>query len=350
MKKIILFLFPFTLFAQIPDYYEGIDFKANGTDVKTELHDLINATHRAVSYTPGVWNILDKSDLDLDSNGKVLLIYGFTDNSTIYAEQRTRDVNNKNNGSGGTTTGKWEREHVYPKSLAVPKLETNVPGTGTDAHNLRAVDRQINSSRNNNPYREKWAIDVTGQAKLNSGGFYPGDEWIGDVSRIIMYMYVHYGMETNPQSVAYNTTTTNQDLMPDMFLKWNTMDKVSEFEKVRNEIIAETQGSRNPFIDNPYLATLIWGGENAENTWSELSTINYDLQETTVEVSPNPTTEKITITAKKFVDANLYDITGKLLATKLSKEINLSNYPKGIYIIAVHLENGNIVTKKVIKK
>ncbi|MBO6212445.1 MAG: endonuclease [Algoriella sp.] len=209
MKKFILFLFPFTLFAQIPDYYEGINFKANGIDVKTELHDLINATHRAVSYTPGVWNILDKSDLDLDSNGKVLLIYGFTDNSTIYAEQRTRDVNNKNNGSGGTTTGKWEREHVYPKSLAVPKLETNVPGTGTDAHNLRAVDRQINSSRNNNPYREKWAIDVTGQAKLNSGGFYPGDEWIGDVSRIIMYMYVHYGMETNPQSVAYNTTTTN---------------------------------------------------------------------------------------------------------------------------------------------
>lgn len=135
-----------------------------------------------------------------------------------------------------------------------------------------------------------------------------------------------------------------------MFLKWNTMDKVSEFEKVRNEIIAETQGSRNPFIDNPYLATLIWGGENAENTWSELSTINYDLQETSVEVSPNPTTEKITITAKKFVDANLYDITGKLLATKLGKEINLSNYPKGIYIIAVHLENGNIVTKKVIKK
>ena len=271
MQKFLLLLFPFAAFAQQPDYYEGIDFKQNGKTIKEELHDLINATHHAVSYTPGVWNILDKSDLDLDSKGRVLLIYGFTDNSTVYAEQRTRDVNNKNN-TGGNANGKWEREHVFPKSLANPVLTTNNPGTGTDAHNLRAVDRQLNSTRSNNTYREKWAQDVTGQAKLINGGFYPGDEWTGDVARIIMYMYVHYGLETDPQLVAYNnTTTTNNDGMPDMFLKWNVQDKVSEFEKVRNEIIAETQGSRNPFIDNPYLATLIWGGDKAENTWAELS-------------------------------------------------------------------------------
>ncbi|MDM1524267.1 endonuclease [Empedobacter sp. 225-1] len=351
MRKYLLLLFPFALFAQIPDYYEGIDFKQNGKIIKEELHDIINATHRAVKYTPGVWNILDKSDLDLDSNGRVLLIYGFTDNSTIYSEQRTRDVNNKNNSSSGSTIGKWEREHIFPKSMANPILNTDSPGTGTDAHNLRAVDRQINSTRSNNAYREKWAQDVTGQAKLINGGFYPGDEWTGDVARIIMYMYVHYGMETDPQLVAYNNTTTNkEDRMPDMFLKWNVEDKVSEFEKVRNEIIAETQGSRNPFIDNPYLATLIWGGEKAENTWEELATINYNYQQSLVEVFPNPTNDRIKIKANHFDYANLYDFNGRLIGIDLGTEVSLKQFPKGMYILSIHLKDGKIVTKKVIKK
>ncbi|MBW1617138.1 endonuclease [Empedobacter falsenii] len=349
MRKLLLLLFPFAAFAQQPAYYEGIDFKQNGKAIKEELHNLINATHHAVSYTPGVWNILDKSDLDLDSQGRVLLIYGFTDNSTIYSEQRTRDVNNKNN-TGGNANGKWEREHVFPKSLANPVLDTRYPGTGTDAHNLRAVDRQINSTRSNNAYREKWTQDVTGQAKLINGGFYPGDEWTGDVARIIMYMYVHYGMETDPQLVAYNKTTSNDDRMPDMFLKWNVQDKVSEFEKVRNEIIAETQGSRNPFIDNPYLATLIWGGDKAENTWTELSANDYNYQQTLVEVFPNPTTDKVKINAKNFDYVNLYDFNGRLLGIELGSEVNLKNYPAGMYILSIHLKDGNIVTKKVIKK
>lgn len=351
MKKLILLFIPFLALAQQPEYYEGINFKQEGSKIKQELHDLINATHTSPTYTPGVWNILSEADLDLESEGRVLLIYGFTDDSTDFREQRTRDVNNKNQGGPGSPNGKWEREHVFPKSLAVPVLETNYPGTGTDAHNLRAVDRQINSSRSNNPYREKITeIDLTGQAKLYNNGFYPGDEWIGDVSRIIMHMYMHYGLETDPQKVAFNNTTSNTDRMPDMFLRWNAMDKVSEFEKVRNEVIAANQGDRNPFIDNPYLATLIWGGEKAENTWSELETINYDYQQIVVEVSPNPTTDKVVINSKTFISANLYDINGRLLATNLKNEINLSQYPNGIYILAIHLEDGNIVTKKVIKK
>ncbi|WP_413532559.1 endonuclease [Empedobacter brevis] len=349
MRKFLLVLFPFAIFAQQPNYYEGINFKQNGKVIKEELHDLINATHHSVSYTPGVWNILDKSDLDLDSQGRVLLIYGFNDNSTIYSEQRTRDVNNKNN-TGGASTGKWEREHVFPKSLANPKLNTDYPGTGTDAHNLRAVDRQINSTRSNNPYREKTPKDVTGQAKLMDKAFYPGDEWTGDVARIIMYMYVHYGLETDPQLVAYNKTTSNNDRMPDMFLKWNVEDKVSEFEKVRNEIIAETQGSRNPFIDNPYLATLIWGGEKAENTWEELSSNDYNYQQTLVEVFPNPTTDIVKINAKNFDYTNLYDLNGRLLGIELGNEISLKSYPVGIYILSIHLKDGKIITKKVVKK
>jgi endonuclease I len=53
----------------------------------------------------------------------------------------------------------------------------------------------------------------------------------------------------------------------DLFIAWNIEDPVSEFETQRNTVIYSAQGNRNPFIDNPYLATLIWGGDDAENKW-----------------------------------------------------------------------------------
>ncbi|MGB8704779.1 MAG: endonuclease [Gillisia sp.] len=53
----------------------------------------------------------------------------------------------------------------------------------------------------------------------------------------------------------------------DLFLKWNREDPVSIFEIQRNNVIEGAQGNRNPFIDNPYIATLIWGGTPAENRW-----------------------------------------------------------------------------------
>ncbi len=348
MRKILFFLLPFTLSAQIPAYYDGLDFRTEGEEVKNQLSTLIKATHQALSYTPGVWNVLDTSDLDPDTPSKdhVLLIYGY-DNNSVDKNHRTRHKSLKNNGTG-TTTGKWEREHVYPKSLAVPKLETNYPGTGTDVHNLRAVDRQMNSSRGNNPFREKVDADNGLPGNIDKA-FYPGDEWTGDVARILMYMYVHYDLETDPQKLADDKTAL-RDRMPLLFLKWNKEDKVSEFEKVRNDVIELNQGNRNPFIDNPYLATLIWGGESAENNWQELSNVDYDLTLVSVEISPNPTSDKATVIAPLFKSANLYDMNGSLLQTNVGKEINLSSYPAGIYILAVHLENGQIVTKKIIKK
>ena len=72
---------------------------------------------------------------------------------------------------------------------------------------------------------------------------------------MVLYLNVRYGED-------YTKVGTL-----DLFLKWNREDPVSDFERQRNEVIEGAQGVRNPFIDNPYLATLIWGGTPAENTW-----------------------------------------------------------------------------------
>ena len=45
----------------------------------------------------------------------------------------------------------------------------------------------------------------------------------------------------------------------------------------RNNILNTIQGNRNPFIDNPYLATIIWNGPQATDTWGVLSTDEYTL-------------------------------------------------------------------------
>jgi len=65
-----------------------------------------------------------------------------------------------------------------------------------------------------------------------------------------------------------NPSTYSADF-PDILLKWNIEDPVSDFERQRNNVVYGIQHNRNPFIDNPYLATVIWGGPAAQNTWPD---------------------------------------------------------------------------------
>ncbi|MGB1284880.1 MAG: endonuclease, partial [Polaribacter sp.] len=98
------------------------------------------------------------------------------------------------------------------------------------------------------------------------------DEWKGDVARMMMYMYVRYGDRCLPTNVGIGDNSSTPDDMIDLFLQWNNEDPVSDFEKRRNTYHEDTsnneaQGNRNPFIDNPRLATRIWGGPKAEDIW-----------------------------------------------------------------------------------
>ena len=134
--------------------------------------------------------------------------------------------------------------------MATPDLETDSAGAGTDLHNLRAADSQMNSTRNNNEFETG-----SGNSGLTTNGFYPGDEYKGDVARIIMYMYTRYPSQCAANNVGYGSNIHNSNI-PDIFLEWNEADPVSDFETARNNKIAEYQGNRNPFIDNAFYANL----------------------------------------------------------------------------------------------
>ncbi len=75
---------------------------------------------------------------------------------------------------------------VYPKAKGTPNLGTS--GPGADGHHLRPSDVAFNSDRGSTKFS-----NGTGNAGNQNNGWYPGDEWKGDVARIMMYMYLRYG-------------------------------------------------------------------------------------------------------------------------------------------------------------
>jgi len=268
MKKyLLLLLITSCSFAQIPTYYSSIDFTQSGNTLKTALANLITTTHTTqIQYTAtttDVWDALQAGDKNPNNASQVLLIYGFNDVDAIYKNDRIDDVTNI--CSTSCPTGAWNREHCYALSLGTPALVTSSPGPGTDAHHIRAADVTFNADRGNRLY-----ADGEGDAGTVGIYWYPGDEWKGDIARMMMYMYVRYNTRCLATNAGSGPTTYNVD-MPNIFLEWNEEDPVSQFEKTRNNVLQGIQGNRNPFIDNPYIATMIWGGPQSPDTWNTLT-------------------------------------------------------------------------------
>jgi endonuclease I len=336
--KLFFILLSVASFAQIPSYYSGVDFTQSATSVKSQLTNLITTTHTTeLVYTSGssgfldTWTVLKASDLDPVNSANVLLLYGWNNESATVSEERTRDSNESCHTS--SCAGKWVREHTFPKSLGNPNLGTQF--AGADAHNLRAIDAQRNGSRSNKLYGA--APASTPSYSINSNSWYPGDEWIGDVARIIMYMHLRYPNQCNANNAATGGSTFAPfNDMPDILLQWNAQDPPSTFEINRNYVIEYFQGNRNPFIDNPYLATQIWNGPQAIDSWNVLS--NNSLQENSFTVYPTITNSTIHIKTNKATDYKvaIYNSTGQLvLINSKDDSLDLSGQSNGLYFIRI---------------
>jgi endonuclease I len=332
-KLLLLLLLCSTIaFSQIPSYYNDVNLAQSGTALKDDLATKIISTHSTyLSYTPGVWDALKQSDLDPNNSNNVLLIYGYNDTDGVAQTDRSRDKD-----ANGTGIGTWNREHSYPKSLGTPNLGTS--GPGSDAHHLRASDGQMNSTRNNRKY-----ADGSGNAGITSEGhFYPGDEWKGDVARMMLYMYLRYDDRCLPINVAIGNAVSSDSNLVDLFLQWNVEDPVNGFEDQRNQVLEGIQGNRNPFIDNPAFATQIWGGQQAEDrfgsgtgggTGTETGTANELFISEYVEGSSNNKVIEI---------ANFTGSTISLSAYTLRKQVNgAGNWSTGL-ALSGSLNSGDV--------
>ncbi len=358
MKKtvyisLLISLFSIVAFSQ-QAYYNDVDLTLSGMALKDALALKITNTHTHTLNYSDAREALKIVDLVPGQGDNVYLIYGFASQVCPSSPSNSDEHRRRNKSDFGSSSCEWNREHTYPKSLGTPPLGTS--GPGADAHMLRACDTQRNSQRGNKLFR-----DDSGDSHIvNSSFWYPGDEWKGDIARMMMYMYLRYGDRCLPTNVGFGATTTNDPHMLTLFLDWNAEDPVSEYERNRNEYLSNTsntygQGNRNPFIDDPYLATRIWGGPDAEDTWGIYAGVSDYKDDFQLLMYPNPANDTLYVSHSAEVPVHsisLFSLTGKEL-WKVNQDISvidLHDIPSGIYFIKIKTAQGYYTRKLVVNK
>jgi endonuclease I/chitodextrinase len=362
MKKTLLLLslfFNLLVNAQAEDYYNDVDLTLEGLALKENLATkTINAHTLFLDYT---WEASRITDIDPNNSNNVLLIYGWENGSD---GDVTNDLSRSKNNNGGNQ-GDWNREHTFANSLAIPKLDdSGRNGTSfSDAHNLRASDVQRNGLRGNRLF-----AGGSGNSGAVGSNWYPGDasaggtDWRGDVARVTMYMYLRYGSQCLPKYNASGNINSIDPEMIDLLLEWNAADPVSDYEDARNTYhdseSTYAQGNRNPFIDNPYLATRIWGGTPSEDRWG-IYTSNDNEAPTTptnvtlsnsspssIDVSWSASSDNVAVTAYEiYVDGSL---NGNTSNTNYTISGLNSNTSYAVTILAKDIANNKSAQSTVV--
>lgn len=236
------------------DYYASLNTDLTGSEFREDLAELITSTHKNYTSYDGLKSVFAKSDADPDNSGHIIWFYSGT--SIPYNP-------NANMDSGDYPTN---REHVWPKNGG--KAFAAKSGPGSDAHHLRPANSNLNSSRGDNSFGE--VAKTNGNIVKENGStsyknlcyqanstFYPGEGYRGATARILMYMQTRWGEENNLKFVLGNgDNKTIGDIAT--LLKWHYEEPPTEAEIVRNEYVYSIQGNRNPFIDHPEYATMIY--------------------------------------------------------------------------------------------
>jgi hypothetical protein len=346
---LIFCLLGFSIFAQQP-YYDDVDLSLTGDALKFELSDKISIHNTSFTYGDNRDTIKTSDDEDFDdtdgndTSSIIWLIYGHTDDSNCTTD-RTRNENN----FGGSSC-EYNREHTFARGLANPTMgDANNGSTGilADPQNVRPSDQQMNNNKGNLLF-----TNGSGNAGNVGGLWYPGDEWKGDVARIIMYMYTRYGVQCLPEFVGTGPKQGTTEMLQ-LLIEWNIDDDVSPFEMQRNDYLESEYLNRNPFIDNPAFATVIWGGDDATDTWGVLLSTE-EFQVDAIKMYPNPVNgEILNIKTQKDLQVEIFDVLGKkVISTNVNENsnvINVSALSNGLYLVKLKSSDG-ILTKKLIKQ
>lgn len=252
--------------------------------LKTALKNISATGYTQLSYTPGVWNAYQYTDIKPSTSNIIWDVYTDDNDEAVpetYSFLYSADQCGNYNSEGDC----YNREHTTPQSWfnsASPMV--------SDVHHLFPTDGWVNGKRNNFPYGEVTNAAFTSidnQSKLGTGNnfgytgtvFEPNDAFKGDLARVSLYMATRYedNIITNnwagnaEANVAMLTAAEQTDAAMrrlqvyetwylQTLFKWMAEDPVSQKEIDRNNAIYFQTGqhNRNPFVDHPEYAALIW--------------------------------------------------------------------------------------------
>jgi len=323
------------------NYYSSLSGFA-GQELKNAIQGIISDpnTVRAQNYGD-IWAILKEADQDPSNSLSVWLLY--------IEEGRSKTLQQ----TSTTSTGTWNREHIYPQSRGGFSDGTSFIADGidiyiatsadslkhghSDAHSLRASDYTENSIRSNKDYGEEYH----GPAG-NKGS------WKGDVARSIFYMTIRYnGLEVVSGNPDNYTVGQMGDL--DSLIVWHRQDPPDDFEMNRNNVIYNWQKNRNPFIDLPELAEYLWGNKKGNYWNSNVGIGAHDDTKSELVFYPNPVQNYIHLRNIEHGQFQILDLQGKIILRGefVNSSINVAEITSGIYFLLISSENKVFSTKFV---
>lgn len=168
-----------------------------------------------------------------------------------------------NYGGSGTNPDPINCEHTVPQSFF-----NSADPMKSDIHHLFPTYKNWNSTRSNYPFGEindpsttKWMYLSSSQAATPGNNidsyseyccsqFEPREDHKGNLARAVFYFYT-----------MYPTQAGNIDQLADLdeLYQWHLQDPPDAAEIQRNTDIETYQGTRNPYVDYPWVAALAWG-------------------------------------------------------------------------------------------
>jgi endonuclease I len=338
--------------AQIPDGYYNTAAGKTGAALKTALYNIIKG-HTVISYD-GLINAYKTTDQKPDGT-----IWDMYSNCTY-------TIGTKQCGNYSKECDCYNREHSFPQSW----FNSSSPMVSEMFH-IYPTDGKVNGMRSNYPYGTVASPTYTSGNGSKLGPcsfpgytgivFEPIDEYKGDFARSYFYMATRYeNLIAGWQSNGNANDILNGTSFPcfdqwfiNLLFTWNTADPVSQKEIDRNnEIYNKYQHNRNPFIDYPEYANLIWGVNVG---------ISSEQAHVALQVYPNPASSNCTITLppnfnqqnNTFVvySSNGTQVIVPITFTGNSATMDLENLPSGFYLLRLALSNyATIYQARIIKK
>jgi len=294
-----------------PDgYYAGLE-GLTGEALQAALHEIIDG-HTVWGYDYA-WTAYRSTDPK--PNGKVWDVYSDTPGERPPYEY-TFGVDE--GGIGGREGEGYTREHSWPQSWFDGGSPMN-----SDLFALYPCDAHVNGNRGNYPYGEvehpEW-VSLNGSLRglcaypgYSGMAFEPIDEYKGDLARTYFYMSTRYhGEDAGWPGSAMTDGAALRPWAAAMLLEWHAQDPVSWKEVARNSAIFALQQNRNPFIDRPELARLVFDEPSAATERGLAAGSGIRLG------SPNPSAGAVTLrydlAAPAEVHLAVYDVGGREVA------------------------------------
>jgi endonuclease I len=274
-----LFLVLTTLtFAQAPSgYYESTEGLLS-YELKTTLKIIIDdvgdengfPSHQDQGYGAlyGAYAAENSGDSDdyFENDGTVLDMYS----ERILGIDNYNYEHFENNCGNYSDEGDcYNREHLVPQSTF-----NSASPMKNDYFHVVPSDGAVNGARGSFPFGEVTNPNYTSTNGSKRGSntfpgftgtvFEPIDEFKGDIARAVLYFAIRYEDEfssnwrTN-EVLADNPQEFFVDWYLELLLSWHLNDPVSEREIDRNNNGYQFQSNRNPLIDRPEFAVMIWG-------------------------------------------------------------------------------------------